>query len=383
MVRYAFADADLGEVRFGISPLCEAGLSLRAVQDPSRYPLQLPWLEATRVAREGVELDLLLALFNERGHSPDFLNPRPESPLTRIEDELRRLAQVPLGEFRARLESVHGAVPTVLAGRRAPQRVAGAVAAYWHACIAPHWPRMRGILQADIVYRGGLMTTRGTLAMLGGLAPTVEVAADHIRVRLRTPIHHVVSVSGAGLTLVPTMFTSRASVPLDPDQPPMIMYVARGQGAMWAETPYDDPALVELLGRTRADLLRALSEPTSSTHLATRLGVTPSAVTQHLRVMQRTGLLTSARHGRSVSTCAARSATRSCARHHRDVHIRGNRCVADAFALVAIGITGDWAEFGRAADSQTAQDSGACGSETQNSLPSTSRRVVQATPYSA
>ncbi|WP_425394632.1 ArsR/SmtB family transcription factor [Actinoplanes rectilineatus] len=47
-------------------------------------------------------------------------------------------------------------------------------------------------------------------------------------------------------------------------------------------------------------MLAALGEPASSTELAQRLGVTASAVTQHLRLLERAGLLTKARYGRSV-----------------------------------------------------------------------------------
>ena len=47
-------------------------------------------------------------------------------------------------------------------------------------------------------------------------------------------------------------------------------------------------------------LLVLLEAPASSTELAVRLGVTPAAVNQHLRALRAAGLLTSARHGRSV-----------------------------------------------------------------------------------
>jgi DNA-binding transcriptional ArsR family regulator len=59
-------------------------------------------------------------------------------------------------------------------------------------------------------------------------------------------------------------------------------------------------ALVGLLGTQRAGLLAQLAIPASSTELAVRLGITPSAVNQHLRALRAAGLLVSARHGRSV-----------------------------------------------------------------------------------
>lgn len=60
------------------------------------------------------------------------------------------------------------------------------------------------------------------------------------------------------------------------------------------------PALVSLLGAPRARLLALLEEPLPTVELARRLGVTPSAVSQHLQVLFATGLVTRARHGRQV-----------------------------------------------------------------------------------
>jgi DNA-binding transcriptional ArsR family regulator len=59
-------------------------------------------------------------------------------------------------------------------------------------------------------------------------------------------------------------------------------------------------ALAELLGPPRARLLGLLDRPASTTELARRLAVSPSAVSQHLRVLRAAGLLSRARSGRSV-----------------------------------------------------------------------------------
>ena len=47
MLRYELNEVDVGDIKFGVSPLCEMGLSLRALKDPGRYPLQAPWLART------------------------------------------------------------------------------------------------------------------------------------------------------------------------------------------------------------------------------------------------------------------------------------------------------------------------------------------------
>ena len=58
--------------------------------------------------------------------------------------------------------------------------------------------------------------------------------------------------------------------------------------------------MAELLGPPRARLLALLDRPASTTELAHRLAVSPSAVSQHLRVLRAAGLLSKARSGRSV-----------------------------------------------------------------------------------
>lgn len=304
MLRYVLHDADLGDVRFGISPLCELGLSLRTLREPSRYPLQLPWLRRTEAARAGLDLEVLTALVDERLWTPDFLNPRPLSPLTRLDDELAALRRIPSDRFVSQILGVHqGEMPAVLDGppRIAIGRVVDALDGLWAACFAPYWVRMRAILEADIVYRGRQVAQHGLAVMLNGLAPTAEFDGRVLSLRLRDPRERVEHIGGAGLTLVPTMFTTRASAPVDPDEPPSMFYPARGQGAMWeAERVQNPAALAAIVGEVRARLLIALAEPASSTELGVRFGVSTSAVNQHLRVLRDAGLLTATRYGHSM-----------------------------------------------------------------------------------
>ncbi|WP_308798755.1 ArsR/SmtB family transcription factor [Agromyces silvae] len=302
MLRYLLTEDDVGAVRFGISPLCELGLSLRAIAMPSRFPLQLGWLRRTEAARAELDLTALLALVDERGWTPDFLNPRPASPLTRIEDEFAALAAMSPDVARLDLIAAFGRVPEVFAGRpdRALARIVTALRALWTTCVEPYWPRMRTVLEADIVHRGRLIAQSGLAAMLNSLSPRVGYAHGALEIALVDPTPRTRRVGGEGVTLVPTMFTRRGSAPVG-DGPPMILYPARGQGALWEAERIGNPsAVTAVLGETRTALMTALTEPASSTELAVRFGVTTSAVNQHLRVLRDAGLATSTRYGRSV-----------------------------------------------------------------------------------
>ncbi|GID62338.1 transcriptional regulator [Actinoplanes cyaneus] len=302
VVRYQLAGRDLGEVRFAISPLNELVLSLHAWQDPGRYPLHLPWIRELQRLRGRLAADLLVELVNGDLWTPDFLTPRPWSPLTRLEDELAAIRRTPQEVVDRDLRLVTGGsrLPAVLRGSDVLDRILDALAGYWEICFAPHWPRMRALLEGDVTYRGREIAQRGLAAMFAGLAGRVRLTGDTVEVHVRSDVHWTRPVTG-GLTLVPSMWTSSASAPILPDEPPMIIYRARGLGTLWEAQPLPAPgALAGLLGAHRAGLLVRLATPASSTELAVRLGVTTTAVNQHLRALRAAGLLVSARHGRSV-----------------------------------------------------------------------------------
>jgi DNA-binding transcriptional ArsR family regulator len=99
------------------------------------------------------------------------------------------------------------------------------------------------------------------------------------------------------------VFTRWPATNVSPERPPFIAYPARGAATVWND---DDEigsraALAALLGRGRATVLRALDAPRGPSEIAARIGVTPSAVSQHLRVLARAGLIARNRDGRRVT----------------------------------------------------------------------------------
>ena len=296
VVRYELVGPDLAAVRFAISPLNELVLSLHAWRDPGRYPVHLPWIRSLAEVRDRLDTATLLGLVNDDLWTPDFLTPRPRSPLTRLEDEFALIASTPAAVVRRDLAVLGSPVR----GRRLLPRIVAALSAYWELCFAPHWPRMRALLEGDVTYRGREIAQRGLAAMFAGLAGRVSMAGHVVTVRTVSDVTYTRPTAGS-LTLVPSMWTSSASVPISPLEPPMIIYLARGSGTLWEPAPLPAPgALAALLGAHRAGLLALLGTPASSTELAARLGVTTAAVNQHLRALRAGGLLVSARHGRSM-----------------------------------------------------------------------------------
>lgn len=294
MIEFVLGESDLVDVRFAVSPLNELTLSLRVLKDPAGYPLHLPWVRRIR----DVDAEVLLALSNDRGWTPDFLSPRPLTPFTRIEDEFAALRDTSTRAMRRDLRAVLGEVPAVLRDR---DRVFDAVETYWHVALASHWDRMRAVLEADIAHRGREMAQRGLAAMFSGISDRITFAGQVVQVRIRGAQPWRAEAAGQGLTLMPSVFARRTAVPVDPGAPPLLIYAARGAGTLWETGRARGPAvLAGVLGQVRADLLTGLGEPRSSTDIARRTGVTTSAVNQHLRALRDAGLLASQRHGRCV-----------------------------------------------------------------------------------
>lgn len=171
---------------------------------------------------------------------------------------------------------------------------------YWELAVEPAWPRMKLLLEADMTYRARQLAMGGARRLFAGMHPNLrwENGVLHID---RMIDSHRAEARGRGLLLVPSVFAHKPAPPVDPGEAPLLVYPSRGVATLWTEpAKADSAALVSLLGATRARLLDLLDEPLPTVEIARRFRVTPSAVSQHLRVLHATGLLTRARDGRQV-----------------------------------------------------------------------------------
>jgi DNA-binding transcriptional ArsR family regulator len=322
MVRIELGVEDLANTRFGISPLAETVFSLWALTDPSRHTLHLPWLRATRGHLDADDTRLLSALVGPsrvppdfRGNPsrpvPDFLTPRPTRFIARFEDELTSVRTTPAEMVRRDLLATYapGPVPNELRSATSSggpatvvllNAICDALQRHWERSLAPGWPEMQFVLEADTTYRARQLATGGARLLFEDIHPNVRWS-DGVLSVTELMDHHTVAAAGRGLLLTPSIFAYKPVPPLDPDEPPSICYPSRGIGTLWSPPPEPDvAALVDLLGRTRALLLQILEEPLATVELARRLGITPSAVSQHLQVLHATGLVTRDRDRRHV-----------------------------------------------------------------------------------
>ncbi|MFF0428914.1 DUF5937 family protein [Streptomyces sp. NPDC004520] len=307
-----FGEADPLRIRFAISPLWETHSAVRVLARPAKQGYHLPWMR--RIAGAARELDLgpLQLLMPLRGHSPDFLYPPPLGPAAAFEDEIAAVRETDpalvLDDFERALAETPGAADTP-EGRRLLADPAGAVLrladllrAAYEALIAPDWPRLRALLEADVAYHSRRLAEGGLERLLGELHPAFDWAAETATLRVDYPGEHDRPLDGQGLVLMPSVFTWPDVVSgFDPPWQPTVVYPARGIGGLWSEPRDRTPeALARLLGPVRADVLCALAEPMGTTALAHLLGRAPSSVSAHLAVLRDAGLLTSRRYGHQV-----------------------------------------------------------------------------------
>jgi DNA-binding transcriptional ArsR family regulator len=307
MIRMRFGPADLGRVRFAVSPLADVRRSWRLLEDPGAHALHLPWVVEARRATADLDLAPLRALDPADVYGPDFISPPPTSPLAELDDELAAIAATPPDQVRAEVARAYRgrAVPDVLGPLVAdPQAGIAALVellrAYWDRALAPHWPRLRALLEGDVLHRARQMADGGAERLFADVDPTVSWADGVLYVDKRA--EQTVDLGDRGLLFVPSVFTWPTVVLVtDPHWQPTMIYPARGVGTLWEpETAAAPQALAGVLGRVRAGVLAALDRPRSTTDLAQALGVTAGGVSQHLGALRAAGLVHGHRVGRVV-----------------------------------------------------------------------------------
>jgi DNA-binding transcriptional ArsR family regulator len=308
LITYRFTTEDLLHIRFAISPLFDLTWSTNALRDPARRSLHLPWVRAARQRLEGLDWRLLGALAAEGGgYVPDFISPPPSTPLADLAGELERVRATPPERVAQEVAWRFARDPapaelTPLLGD--PERLLDVLVeqmrAYWQRALAPWWPAIRTVLEADIHDRARRLSAGGAISVFSDLHPAVRWHGGQIEVDRRHEQH--VELGGRGMLLVPAAFAWPDVFALT-DEPweKALVYTPRGVGELWAPTEDGDPdAFAALLGGRRAEILAALRAPAATSDLAALLGASLGGVSEHLGVLRRAGLVTAQRDGRRV-----------------------------------------------------------------------------------
>lgn len=350
MLTITFTVEDLARTRLAVSPLWEVVASIRLLKSPRSQTFHRRWAETTteRINRSGVELGLLFDLIDPRvWYLADFLTPPPRTPVPDLATDLSALRRVPTDQVRADLDVLAyawknpiGSLDEVTLPRRrrnastrsggstsgsagiggrasgmptaaiadlyvdplgGVERLAEQVEAYWELAIAPHWGRIRALLEGDLLYRGRKLSQAGHAGLFDDLADAVRWRNGALQIKHRR-FKGVRQLAGEGLLMTPSAFVwpTVYSSTIPPWQP-TLTYPARGVATLWSEPVRTTSAgVAAVLGRSRAEVLIQLDTPRSTTEVAARIGLTAGGVSQHLGALRAGGLVTPHRVGRVV-----------------------------------------------------------------------------------
>jgi DNA-binding transcriptional ArsR family regulator len=308
MVEVRFDTESMSGIRFGVSPLFEETLSVRALVDPAAAAMHLPWVEEAQRLTAALDLEPLHLLLRADAYSPDFLNPPPRGPVGELEEELAVMVTTPAGQIREEVLRCYSdrvlpqrLEPFVARPREAVAALAELLRCYWGLVLAERWPRIKSLLEHDIAYRAALIADCGTRELFEDLDPTVKWQNGILRIDKDCDVPSV-ELDERGLLLMPSAFAwPKVVLVTEPPWQPTLIYPARGVGMLWEpERPAAPDALSRLLGANRAAILTALDCPRSTTELARVVNISGGGVSQHLSVLHDAGLVSRRRVRRVV-----------------------------------------------------------------------------------
>jgi DNA-binding transcriptional ArsR family regulator len=296
---------DLARTRVAYSPMWEVVAGATLLLDPRPDGPYPKWTAEARRAIAGLDLDPVRALLLGEGYLPDFLLPLP-GPGATFAGELAKVRAAPPKRVRHEVRLAYpDAAPPVARPylddpKAAVARLAETLEEYWRRTLAPQWPRMRALLEGEVLDRARRVAQHGPDGVFHELSPRIRWRPPRVEVDKRFECD--VELGGAGLLLVPLVF-AKAFMPVALDVPGefALSYLPRGSACLW-ETPGEPAAepIELLLGRGRAAVLQALGTTSSTSALSLALGVSPSTVSEHLAVLGRAGVVRRRRVGRLV-----------------------------------------------------------------------------------
>ncbi|MFF5174480.1 ArsR/SmtB family transcription factor [Micromonospora sp. NPDC000089] len=306
VLRVALSVADLANTRFAVSPLWEVVASVLVAKLPQQYPAHLPWSRQVLPRLARIDWGLLADLVPvPTVVIPAFVCPPPATSWPTLDLELAALTATPPDAVRACLDrDPVPRTPALAALYDDPEaglvRLAGEVRAYADVALGPYWPRMRTLLEREVLLGARRMAEDGVSGLLNDLARHVSWVDDTLLVDHVTRSGSV-RLDGRGVLLMPSVFTWRRpfSNLTEPSRQPTLRYPASAVATLFERgTSTPGAALGRVLGRTRATLLHELAVPSSTTELARRCGLAPATVSQHLAALRDAGLVGTHRAGR-------------------------------------------------------------------------------------
>ncbi|MBV6702011.1 helix-turn-helix transcriptional regulator [Kitasatospora aureofaciens] len=310
MLTLRFGVADVANTRFAISPLDHllTGAARQEVHDCLGLRRDRWWRDIRRHVphRAAPLLDLVNA---SAAGLPNFMGADVDATRRRLADELDAVLGVPQHTFEQDLAMFgsEAELPTALArlldgGTRSLRQITDGAWALFQSCLAPDWPDIRRLLEADIAQRSRTVARAGLGAMLGELHPRAAWRDEGVLECTIADWNGSFDLGGRGLELRPNYFVQNGiGLLLAENRPTLLVHPVGTRPAEPPARPATVDGLAGVIGPARARVLRVIgSGPCSTTELAHHMGVTPPSASAHAAALRSAGLITTQRQGRQV-----------------------------------------------------------------------------------
>lgn len=310
VIRIEFTAADVARTRVTatLGPFAETLFGLGALQLARRERIAPPWRRhGDRVTGELAEFlnpcgNVQVDLFTITGQATEFAE-AAEALLSAPADALS--AEIRTTHCRG-LDEPHWLRGIGRAELPARRRLVAAIDRAHRRLVAPYWPAMYAVLDAERARLQRLFADGGVDRLLSSFHPSVTWRDGVLELPTAgrwTSAPLTARLRGRGLVLVPSVLCAGGPVPFfpyDAAQPAVLLYPAvtdpDARARIWDNGSGDgSSALGALLGRTRAAALEVIADGCTTTELARRLGVSPGNASQHASALRAAGLVTSLR----------------------------------------------------------------------------------------
>ncbi|WP_285751684.1 ArsR family transcriptional regulator [Lentzea sp. NBRC 105346] len=174
---------------------------------------------------------------------------------------------------------------------RARMELRTALHNYHRLRLAPAWNQTVQTFDAEIRSRARHAFTDGLGAVLAKLHPAIrwEAPVLHVESSWEGDVH----LNGRGLLVVPSVNAAGPAAALFSGAQPILCYPVTA-------TETTEVSLEGALGRTRTEVLRALTTERSTTDLARHVGISLPTASQHATALRCAGFVSTQRDGRAV-----------------------------------------------------------------------------------
>ncbi|MFC9930182.1 ArsR family transcriptional regulator [Streptomyces sp. NPDC127190] len=305
MLRIELSGEDLARIRFvpQPAPLVELKLALMMLRRPDSEQTFGRWRRGVRQRLPASTRPLWDLLTPYRG--PALLDPvSPDLP-----SALDAVRAVPAGQLRVCLEGAwarqegQGPVPRWVRdlaqgdpGCR--ELVCQGFQDAYRAVLDASWPRVAALHSAEYARYALNTAEHGVVGALTRLCPGSRLADGSWEID--APYRRQVAPAGRGVVLLPTFHWTGAPLVAERAQEPLLVVYPAGPGIPLMPSAVGEDVLAPVLGTTRAQTLRLLGYPLSTSELAGHLGISPGAASTHAAALRAAGLIDTVRAGRAV-----------------------------------------------------------------------------------